>query len=69
MDKEPEDLFARLSAEGRQLVPVSYRFLHASPLEAATVMRLVESEPYRATGYVCSAFRKPISKCCSQDDV
>jgi len=69
MDEEPEDLLERLSAEGRQLVPVSYRFLHVSPLAAATVMRLVVSAPYRASGYVCSAFRKPISKCCSQDDV
>jgi hypothetical protein len=68
MDDEPEDLFARLSAEGRQLVPVGYRFLHASPIEAATVMRLVASDPYRATGYVCSPFRKPISKCCGQDE-
>jgi hypothetical protein len=68
MDDDRDDLFARLSPEGQRLVPLSYRFLHTSEVRVATVMRLVESTPYRATGYVCSGFRKPISKCCRQDD-
>jgi len=68
MADEHDDLFARLSPEGRQLAPVIYRFLAPSPLRYATIMRLVESRPYRAAGYVCASFRKPISKCCGQDD-
>jgi hypothetical protein len=63
-----DDLFARLSPDGRQLAPVSYRSLHSSPLHEATILRLVESRPYRATGYVCSVFRKPISKCCGPEE-
>jgi len=68
MADERDDLFARLSPEGRQLAPVIYRFLAPSPLRDATIMRLVEIRPYRAGGYVCASFRKPISKCCGQDD-
>ncbi|HEV7787307.1 MAG TPA: hypothetical protein VGQ28_18335 [Thermoanaerobaculia bacterium] len=68
MDDDPEDLFARLSPEARQLAPIGYRFLHPSPTRNATIMRLAESSHYRAGGYVCAGFRKPISKCCRQDD-
>jgi len=68
MDDERDDLYARLSELGRKSAPVSYRFLHASSLEHATILRLVESRPYRASGYVCSSFRKPISKCCDPED-
>jgi hypothetical protein len=68
-DRDPgDDLFARLSDAGRDSAPVSYRFLHTSSFDAATIVRLVESRPYRATGYVCSSFRKPISKCCGPED-
>jgi hypothetical protein len=62
-----DDLFARLSPEGRALAPVIYRSLHPRPLRS-TVLRLVESPPYRATGYICGSFRKPISRCCDPDD-
>ncbi len=58
-----DGLFERLSPEGRQLVPVTFRSLHTSPTAEATFLRLVESRPYRAQGYACSPFRKPISKC------
>lgn len=68
MDDNPDDLFDHLSPEGRRLVPVSYRYLRSSPIGEATITRLVESRPYRAEGYVCWMFRKPISKCCSQDE-
>jgi hypothetical protein len=68
MDDDPEDLFGHLSPEGRRLAPVSYRFLRSSPIGAATITRLVESKPYRADGYVCWMFRKPISRCCGQDE-
>lgn len=68
MDDDPEDdLFARLSPAGKELAPVIYRSLHRQPLRA-TVLRLVESRPYRAAGYICGSFRKPISKCCGPDD-
>ncbi len=63
-----DDLFERLSDAGRESAPVSYRFLYTSSLAAASVLRLVESRPYRSTGYVCSSFRKPISKCCGPED-
>jgi len=68
IDPPEADLFARLTPEGQRLVPVPYRFLHASPLAEKTLSRLVESRPYRTTGYVCWTFRKPISKCCGPDD-
>ena len=67
MDDERKNLFARLSTAGRELVPVSYRFLQ--PRETrGTVLRLVESRPYRAAGYVCASFRKPISRCLGPDE-
>lgn len=69
MDDDRKDFFSLLSPAGQQLAPVDYRFAQTSPTGEATILRLVESKPYRATGYVCSAFRKPISKCCGQDDV
>jgi hypothetical protein len=62
-----DGLFERLSAAGRGCAPVGYRFVHTSPLAAKVILRLVESRPYRASGYVCSPFRKPISKCCGPD--
>ena len=68
MDDEPQRLFDRLSPAGRDLVPVTHRFTHTSPTSAATLLRLVESRPYRASGYACSAFHKPISKCLTDDD-
>jgi hypothetical protein len=69
MDEDRSNLFERLSPEARKLTPVGYRSLHTSPNSAATLLRLVESRPYRASGYVCLRFRKPISKCCGQDDL
>jgi hypothetical protein len=68
MDDDRKDLFARLSEEGRRLAPAGYRFFQTSPLSSAMIMRLAESRPYRAGGYVCAAFRKPISKCCGPDE-
>jgi hypothetical protein len=64
-----EDLFDRLSPEGQEAAPVAYRFFHPSTLGASTILRLVESRPYRTAGYVCNTFRKPVSKCCEPDDV
>ena len=68
MDEDRDRLFSRLSPEGRRSAPVIYRFTHTTPVRVAAVMRLVESKPYRATGYVCSGFRKPISKCLGDDE-
>jgi hypothetical protein len=67
MGDERKDLFARLSPAGREVAPVSYRFLHSRETRA-TVLRLVESRPYRAAGYVCGSFRKPISRCLQPED-
>jgi hypothetical protein len=63
-----DGLFARLSAAGRECAPVGYRFVHTSPLDAALILRLAESRPYRSSGYLCGPFRKPISKCCGPDE-
>jgi hypothetical protein len=68
MDDEPKRLFDQLSAVGQDLVPVTHRFTQMSPAAAATILRLVESRPYRASGYACAAFHKPISKCLGDDD-
>jgi hypothetical protein len=69
MAGEQKSLFEQLSAAGQELVPVTHRFTHTAETAAATILRLVESRPYRATGYACSPFHKPISKCCREDDV
>ena len=68
MKDQPEDLFARLSPVGQELAPVIYRHLHPRSSTRTTVLRLVECRPYRAAGYVCGSFRKPISKCCGADE-
>jgi len=67
MEKDPEGLFSRLSPEGQELSPVIYRNLHPR-ITRATVLRMAESRPYRATGYVCGSFRKPISRCLGPDE-
>lgn len=67
MDDDHDDLFARLSPEGQRLAPVIYRSLHPRPTRTE-ILRLVESRPYRAAGYVCGSFRKPISRCCGPDE-
>lgn len=69
MDDERKDLFERLSPEARPLVPVLYRYPHTLPTREATIVRLVESRPYRASGYACAPFWKPISKCCDPDEL
>lgn len=67
-DQGPRDgsdgvrLFDRLTAAGRELVPVVYRFLQDQPPESVTPVRLAESEFYRATGYACWRFHRPLSK-------
>ena len=68
MDGERKsDLFERLSPEGKEVAPVGYRHLTPRATRAA-LLRMAESLPYRATGYVCGNFRKPISKCWGPDD-
>ncbi|HVT19403.1 MAG TPA: hypothetical protein VHQ90_24900 [Thermoanaerobaculia bacterium] len=62
-DEDGERLFDRLTAPGRELVPVAYRFLHLLPPDSAAPVRLAESRFHRATGYVCWRFHRPISKC------
>lgn len=67
-DEPRGGLLARLSPAGREVAPIGYRFVHTSPFAAALHLRAVDSPPYRATGYLCAAFRKPISKCLPADD-
>ncbi|HZF08026.1 MAG TPA: hypothetical protein VFE33_04465 [Thermoanaerobaculia bacterium] len=69
MDDERKSLFDQLSTAGQDLVPVTHRFTQTSATAEATILRLVESRPYRASGYACSGFHKPISKCLSEDDL
>jgi hypothetical protein len=65
--RRDDELFERLSPEGKEVAPVGYRHMTRRPTRAA-VLRMAESLPYRAAGYVCGSFRKPISKCCGPDD-
>jgi len=58
-----ERFFDLLSADGQRLAPVAYRFLHSQPAGEGGPARLATSRHYRARGYVCFAFHKPISKC------
>jgi hypothetical protein len=59
---EPENLFWSLSAEGRDLVPVSLRLMAAPDAEDDYEGRIVHSAHHRARGYHCYAFHKPISR-------
>jgi hypothetical protein len=59
---EPENIVASLSAEGRDLAPVSLRLMAAPDEEEDFEGRIVESAHHRARGYHCYAFHKPISR-------
>ena len=59
---ETENLFASLSGEGKDLVPVSLRLMAAPDADDTCEGRLVESAHHRARGYHCYAFHKPISR-------
>jgi hypothetical protein len=59
---EPENLFGSLSAEGKDLAPVSIRLMAAPEYDATCEGRIVESAHHRARGYHCYAFHKPISR-------
>ena len=58
-----EDFFDLLSADGKRLAPVGYRFLDSSKGGVEIPTRLAASRSYRARGYACWSFHKPISKC------
>ena len=62
MSENPR-LFERLSRDGKDLVPVSYRFTSRYD-DTGSVLRLAESDAYRAEGYCCWSFHKPISRSC-----
>jgi len=55
--------FERLTSEGKRLVPINYRFVEPVAEESISLQRLAESHFYRAAGYCCWSFHKPISKC------
>jgi hypothetical protein len=61
-------LFDRLSAAGRRLAPVLYRFIATLGAGTQPPTRLAESPHHRAAGYVCHGFHKPISKCRREED-
>ncbi len=59
---ESGSLFASLSDEGRELVPVSLRLM-PGPGEVTEDARTAESAHHRSRGYHCYVFHKPISRC------
>lgn len=60
--------FARLTAEGRELVPVVYRRFDTPSLEFTDRMRTAASDWYNAAGFSCFGFYKPISRCRRHDE-
>jgi hypothetical protein len=59
----PPSLFEILAEDSKERVPVAYRTIEPIPASSVPEMRLVESRSYRAKGYFCDVFYKPISKC------
>ncbi|MBW8878003.1 MAG: hypothetical protein JF614_23825 [Acidobacteria bacterium] len=59
----PPNLFEILTEDAKDRVPVAYRAVEPIPIAGAPELRLVESRSYRARGYFCKAFYKPVSKC------
>ncbi|HEX2224993.1 MAG TPA: hypothetical protein VHN15_12385 [Thermoanaerobaculia bacterium] len=62
MERAPS-LFESLAEVSRDQVPVVYRSMAATPLSGLPELRVAESRPYRAKGYLCGAFYRPVSKC------
>ncbi len=63
MDEAKDSLFKKLSDEGQEAVPVNYRLSVGVPAEAGPPRRQAESRFYRAEGYQCRPFHKPVSRC------
>jgi len=57
------ELFERLTPEAQELVPVSHRLMSSPPQKSLVERRMAESRWYRASGFECFAFHRPISKC------
>jgi hypothetical protein len=51
-----------LPAAAVDLLPVTYRTIHSLSASSQPVARLAESRFYRAAGYLCVRFHRPISK-------
>jgi hypothetical protein len=51
-----------LPPESEDLLPVLYRTVTTAPNSTLRVVRLAESRSYRAAGYECFPFHRPISK-------
>lgn len=65
--ERPPKLFETLTEASRDWVPVVYRSIEAIPVTELPELRLAQSRPYRAKGYLCGTFYKPISKCVAPD--
>lgn len=52
----------RLSPEARAAVPVSYHLAESAEPGDASAARIAESRFYRAAGFDCHPFHKPISR-------
>lgn len=57
-----ERLLDRLSPAARQAVPVSYHLAESAEAGEASAVRTAESRFYRASGFDCHPFHKPISR-------
>jgi hypothetical protein len=62
-----EPLFASLSDEGRELVPVHLRLNPAPTPGDYYDARTVVSTHHRSRGYHCYPYHKPISRCLASD--
>jgi hypothetical protein len=59
---KPISFFDTMSEAGRELSPVSYRFIITRPTAASVPTRLAKSRFYRADSFMCLQYHKPISK-------
>ncbi|HSN87852.1 MAG TPA: hypothetical protein VL025_13930 [Thermoanaerobaculia bacterium] len=58
----PERFLDRLTPEARAAAPVSYHLAQLGEAADAGSVRKAESGFYRATGFECRPFHKPISR-------
>ena len=63
-----QSFFDGLSEAGKELSPVSYRFIVTRSTAAEEPMRLAESRFYRARSFACWNYHKPISKVLPPDE-
>ncbi len=59
----PESLFASLTEEGKERVPVDIRWLPPGEPAGDVPARTAHSTFHRSRGYLCHDYHKPISRC------